>query len=437
MSAGMTGIIQQDQLAHASAPPTVAEIAQAKLISILTCPKTRGPVDVVPLELAGRAIRRGVVWSRALDAMVGQIEDFQFDFVRFKSMSASDLAKIEERIKSGGLPEYTESVPAWRSEPFTSDAIEYVGARVHFDNDDMIAVEHKDSAISFEAVGETEIVLYAHPWSGIVEISYLDNVDVVDLYEPHTDVPRPYRIDLGPVRQRVRITVTGEKNDASFGTQCLFGGYRVKTDQLVTLRHNRDAKVRGAPFNDSFYELLVGTPENGILLDIGGGNRQVDDARYVNLDYADYSEPDLIGDATMLPFSDCSVDAVYSSGVFEHIYDPAKAGAEVARVLKAGGKAVIAWAFMQPIHSEGQHFYNATPWGVEHAFAELKINRMWYDTSFAFLVEWGASVSGLRGRVSDEEIKSVCDKLKRWDTLIPDERKQYMANGVWCEFEKP
>ena len=95
--------------------------------------------------------------------------------------------------------------------------------------------------------------------------------------------------------------------------------------------------------------------------------------RYINLDYSDYAEPDLIGDATQLPLRDGVVDAVYSSGVFEHLRDPLGAGAEVARVLKPGGKAVIDWAFMQPIHAEGLHFYNATPWGVELAFRGLKL----------------------------------------------------------------
>jgi hypothetical protein len=92
---------------------------------------------------------------------------------------------------------------------------------------------------------------------------------------------------------------------------------------------------------------------------------------------------------------------------------------------------------MQPIHSEGEHFFNATSWGVEQAFAGLKVNRKWYDTSFARLVEWGAHTSGLRAQVPEEEINSVCRTLERWDALIPEEYKQYMAMGVWVEFEKP
>jgi SAM-dependent methyltransferase len=45
------------------------------------------------------------------------------------------------------------------------------------------------------------------------------------------------------------------------------------------------------------------------------------------------------GDAQSLPFEDASFDAVVSSSVFEHLSDPARAAAEVARVLRPGGVA--------------------------------------------------------------------------------------------------
>jgi SAM-dependent methyltransferase len=123
--------------------------------------------------------------------------------------------------------------------------------------------------------------------------------------------------------------------------------------------------------------------------------------------------------------------------VFEHLTDPLRAGAEATRVLKPGGRAVIGWAFMQPIHSEGHHFYNATPWGVENAFRGLKAIRRWNSTSFEFLVRWGVDVSGLRGQAPEAEIASVLETLRRWDGLIPESKNAYMASSVWVAFEKP
>ncbi|MDE3174544.1 MAG: class I SAM-dependent methyltransferase [Pseudomonadota bacterium] len=419
---------------HSLALMTNGEAAQARLLAALACPDTGGALDVEALETAGRAIRRGAIFNRDSGARVGKIENFQVDFVRPGDGDSREA--LQARARAGEIPLRTDTVAQWRLTPHSAEAIAYSAPTIKLNAYEMIAVDQPGSTISFEASGEVELVLFAHSWSGMVELRYLDALTTIDLYAPHTVIPHPVRIDLGAAPTQVEIRITGAKSDLSFGRQCLFGGYRVKTGQFAPLRHNKEAKVRGASFTAAFHRLLADTPDDGVLLDLGGGNRQVDDARYINADYADYAEPDLIADATKLPFRDNSVDAVYSTGVFEHINDPQRAGAEVARVLKPGGRALIGWAFMQPIHSEGQHFYNATPWGVERAFAALKPKGFWYDTSFAFLVRWGANVSGLRGLVPDEEIEQVCATLARWDTLIPATHKSYMANGVWGEFEK-
>lgn len=47
------------------------------------------------------------------------------------------------------------------------------------------------------------------------------------------------------------------------------------------------------------------------------------------------------GDATALPFDDATVDVVRSERVFQHLDDPVAAAREVARVLRAGGRAAI------------------------------------------------------------------------------------------------
>ncbi|NFV81547.1 class I SAM-dependent methyltransferase [Magnetospirillum aberrantis] len=49
----------------------------------------------------------------------------------------------------------------------------------------------------------------------------------------------------------------------------------------------------------------------------------------------------LQGDAENLPFADATFDIVYSNGVLHHTYDTERAIAEVHRVLKPGGQAVI------------------------------------------------------------------------------------------------
>jgi ubiquinone/menaquinone biosynthesis C-methylase UbiE len=54
------------------------------------------------------------------------------------------------------------------------------------------------------------------------------------------------------------------------------------------------------------------------------------------------------GDATALPFEDASVDAVILTAVLGEIPDPAKALAEIRRVLKPGGRLVVGELFGDP-----------------------------------------------------------------------------------------
>ena len=412
----------------------VAEQVRAKLIARLACPKTHGPIDIVPMEMAGKTIKKAILVSRALNSPVGAIDNFQINFVRY--YKDVEVRLIVRELKAGQLPLNFSVTQEWDYRRYDNSSIHYSGFTQTIDEEELLCVEGSNASIFFEEKGEIELIFYAHPWSGIVSISYRGQTIEVDLYEPHTTVPRPVRISLGDQSTEVKVTLTGKQNQLAFGKQCLFGGVRVKTNREVPLRFERKSRVRGAAFSQDFYELLERVPANGLLVDVGGGNRQVNDNRYCNLDYAPYLEPDVIGDAMQLPFKANSIDAIYSSGVFEHIQNPIKAGQEVARVLRSGGKALVCWAFMQPIHSEGQHFFNATPWGVRAAFEGLRLNRMWYDTSLSFLVEWAANVSGIAGIIPSEEIASVCSTLREWDTAIPDSHRMFMANAVWCEFEK-
>src|SRR6202034_1843345 len=68
-------------------------------------------------------------------------------------------------------------------------------------------------------------------------------------------------------------------------------------------------------------------------------------------------------DAGQLALADESVDLVYSYNVFEHLPDPAATVAEVARVLRPGGRFVLTFG---PLgwSPHGAHMYKAV--GVPH-----------------------------------------------------------------------
>jgi hypothetical protein len=287
---------------------TQGEAAQARLLAALACPLTRSPVEIVPLVVAGQAVKTAAIFNRD-GALVGRIADFQVDFVA--PGEAEPLERLRRRTQAGSLPRRLDLAPEWRTTRHDAPEIAYSKAPIRLDDDDeIVALDGEGASLAFEAAGTVELLLFAHPWSGIVEIAYGQTLRRVDLYRSHMAQPQPVALELGSSPTRVQLRLTGERHAASMGIQCLFGGFRRLTGAQTPLRHAKRAKVRGAEFNQAFQDLLASVPADGILLDIGGGNRQIDDARYINLDYADFAEPDLLGDATQLPFRDGAVDAV-------------------------------------------------------------------------------------------------------------------------------
>src|SRR4051794_38273656 len=108
---------------------------------------------------------------------------------------------------------------------------------------------------------------------------------------------------------------------------------------------------------------LTVLPNNGLAVDLGCGRgddlcllaarHHAPEARFIGIDRSD-SAPSLqtlqdsrvtfrsaVLDGT-LPFGDATLDLVYSHNLLECLPDHARFAAEVARVLRPGGQAVIA-----------------------------------------------------------------------------------------------
>lgn len=82
------------------------------------------------------------------------------------------------------------------------------------------------------------------------------------------------------------------------------------------------------------------------------------------------SEPDpgrcdLALDVRAMPsMGDESVDAVFCSGVLEHVDDCHAAVRECWRILKAGGTFLVGVPFAQPLHRAPQDFWRFTEYGI-------------------------------------------------------------------------
>ncbi|HTU69729.1 MAG TPA: methyltransferase domain-containing protein [Candidatus Baltobacteraceae bacterium] len=130
----------------------------------------------------------------------------------------------------------------------------------------------------------------------------------------------------------------------------------VDTDNISS--HGYDAAV-GA---------MIDKYEDGLLLDCGAGRRNIYYSNVVNFEIVDYDTTDVLGLGEYLPFRDNVFDAVISVAVLEHVHDPFKCAAEIARVLKRGGELFCCVPFLQPLHGYPHHYFNATSQGIRSLF---------------------------------------------------------------------
>jgi SAM-dependent methyltransferase len=107
------------------------------------------------------------------------------------------------------------------------------------------------------------------------------------------------------------------------------------------------------------------------VIDVGCGQRPYADlfagTRCIGLNLdADDAAPDVIGDATALPFAGTCADLVFCNQVLEHVRRPERLVAEAHRVLRPGGALILAAPFYWPLHEEPHDYFRYTRHGLAH-----------------------------------------------------------------------
>lgn len=208
---------------------------------------------------------------------------------------------------------------------------------------------------------------------------------------------------------------------------------QVSKDIFVDDEIVREDKVQGNQFPTRFQELIDLVDEDGLILDFGGGPRQMTDPRYINFEYSRYDEVDIFGDGHKMPFKDNSFDLILSQAVTEHVYNPFKNAEELFRVMKPGGKIYVESAFMQPLHGVPYHYFNTTLWGIEELFKDFqKVNSGWFG-NFSDLIGWMLQSTGIEAKVGKEKIDTVMGLFKEFDQVASYEDMKPIAIGVYIE----
>ncbi|MBL6457316.1 methyltransferase domain-containing protein [Belnapia sp. T6] len=405
------------------------------LLPLLAIPGTDRPPRFQAESLVGEVPHSGWLLDEVGEA-IARLDGFRFDFLHF------DRVAETARAAEAGPPTPLAPHPALVAIDRRSARIEARGG--WFWIGDWLLGHHGDAAgaeLSFtSAAPRIRLVLHAHGWSGIARVTVDGEVFAEpDLYHQHAGIPHLVEVP-NPARRPLRIALapTGRRHPESQGRQVLIEEILEEAGPPVLPDWRKPAAVnRGGAFGEKALALLAGVPEDGVLLDIGGGRRQIADPRYLNLEYTQFSEPDLFGDGLALPFRDGVIDAIHSSAVLEHVRDPHRFAAEVWRVLRPGGRILVNAAFMQPIHSEGQHFFNHTPYAMEMLFERFADRRVWWGGSLHDAVAWMMQVAKVPGRADPAEYEAFLASLRRFSDMVTYDRLMYVAGDVWLEGRKP
>jgi SAM-dependent methyltransferase len=195
----------------------------------------------------------------------------------------------------------------------------------------------------------------------------------LDRLEPHLRCPRP-RVDtldrgscLGELSRR-GDTLACDRCGATYPRR------RHHFDFLSSELRTVGNVVSTSAISDWGYDPIatsvIDAYPDGLVLDAGSGLKARTRPNVINLEIADYPTTDVLAIGEHLPFASESLDAVLSLAVLEHVRDPFRCAAEIARVVRPGGRIYVAVPFLQPYHGYPHHYYNMTRQGLEQLFVD-------------------------------------------------------------------
>jgi len=194
-------------------------------------------------------------------------------------------------------------------------------------------------------------------------------------------------------------------------------------------------------------QLLAEVPADGVAINVGAG--QTNYPNVVNLEICDGSHIDIVGFGSSLPFLNSSVDLVIAQEVLEHVADYTALVAEVARVLKPGGRFYCQVPFQIGFHPGPCDFWRFSRQGLEQVFStpiwnleRLSITLGHGSGFYRIAVEFVGVTSSCLSQRLYRPAKALAAlalyPLKWFDFLTPlSKERDRIPGGYLCVARKP
>jgi len=227
----------------------------------------------------------------------------------------------------------------------------------------------------------------------------------------------------------------------------------------IALRYSDDMVVESC-YSDHWTNIFKkGVPHP--VLDLGSGNNPDYYPNLVKFEISPFPNIDVVGFGEHLPFKSDIFEIVFSGAVLEHAKNPFQMIENIKRVLRPGGEVYLETAFLQPVHSFPDHFFNMTKNGLEYMCSgfEKIASGVHPHQAPSYALSWilkswaskqpdefrAAFLKTTVGQIIDEFDDNIIDYREydknrfsnRWMEHFSGEDMEELASGVYYHGRKP